>query len=182
MTGNSNENQCANLYEHFEFKSDSCERIFPLGNKFSLRPGQLSVPVSASASDVSVIVSAYDDIRPQPRGLPTGEGCVRVTGCSLTGQNGSPPAGHPLPLFALPEVCQASGSKTHTNTHAHTHLKVGTWKELSDHRMPPHLRPDLGPKQTRKTKRALIQTILLALLPWNGTQGGEGGGGDNHRV
>lgn len=135
------------------------------------------MPVSASASDVSVIVSAYDDIGPQPRGLPTGEGRVRVTGCSLTGQNGSPPAGHPLPLFALPEVCQASGSKTHTNTHAHTHLKVGTWKELSDHRMPPHLRPDLGPKQTRKTKRALIQMILLALLPWNGTQRGEGGGG-----
>lgn len=40
LTGNSNENQCANLYEHFEFKSDSCERIFPLGYKFSLRPGQ----------------------------------------------------------------------------------------------------------------------------------------------
>lgn len=51
--------------------------------------------------------------------------------------------------------------------------------------MPPHLRPDLGPKQTRKTKRALIQTILLALLPWNGTwtgkgwgRGGGGGGGE----
>ena len=107
----------------------------------------------------------------------TAAGQARATGCSLTGQNGSPPAGreatedpcHPLPLFALPELCQASSGKTHTNTRARTHLKLGTWKELSDHRMPPHLRPDLGPKQTKKTKRALIQTILLALLPWNRT-------------
>lgn len=47
--------------------------------------------------------------------------------------------------------------------------------ELSDQRVPPHLRPHLGPKQTKKTKRALIQTILLAKIPWNGTQGGGGG-------
>lgn len=134
----------------------------------------------ASASDVSVIVSAYDGVRPQPRGVPTGESSGPSQGDWVLPHraNGSPPAGreatedpcHPLPLFALSEVCQASSGKTHTNTHERAHtLKPGTWKELSDHRMPPHLRPDLGPKQTKKTKRALIQTILLALLPWNGT-------------
>lgn len=101
--------------------------------------------------------------------LERAAGQARATGCSLTGQNGSTPAGqeatedpcHPLPLFALPELCQASSGKTHT----HTHLKLGTWKELFNHRMPPHLRPNLGPTQTKKTKHALIQTILLAMLP-----------------
>lgn len=129
---------------------------------------------AASASDVSMIVSVHDGAWPQPRGVPTGESGRPSQGDWVLPlrANGSPPAGreatedpcHPLPLFALPRLCQASGGKAHTNTRAHT-----PWKELSDHRMPPHLRPDLGPKQTKKTERALIQTMLLALLPWNGT-------------
>lgn len=85
----------------------------------------------ASASDVSVIVSAYDDVRPQPRGVPTGESSRPSQGDWVLPHraNGSPPAGreatedpcHPLPLFALPELCQASSGKTHTNTHECTH-------------------------------------------------------------
>lgn len=141
---------------------------------------------------MSVIVNAYDGVRPQPRGVPAGESSRPSQGDWVLPHraNGSPPAGreatedpcHPLPLFALHEPCQASsGENAHKHTRLHTHLKPRTWRELSDHRMPPHLRPDLGPKQTKKTKRALIQTILLALLPWNGTLSGEGGR-INHRV
>lgn len=133
----------------------------------------------ACASDVSVIVSAYDGVRPQPRGVPSAESSGPSQGDWVLPRraNGSSPAGreatedpcHPLPLFALPlSSAKRAAVKTHTHTHTHT-LKRGTWKELSHPRMPPHLRPDLGPKQTKKTKRALIQTILLAVLLWNGT-------------
>lgn len=107
---------------------------------------------------------------------------LATTGRSHSGQkkikNGSPPAGreatedpcHPSSLFALLEPCQASGSSAaHTNTHAHAHLlNLATWKELWDRTTPPHLRPNLGLKQTKKTKRALIRTILLAALLGNG--------------
>lgn len=85
----------------------------------------------ASASDVSVIVSAYDGVRPQPRGVPTGESSRPSQGDWVLPHraNGSPPAGreatedpcHPLPLFALSALCQASGGKAHTNTHECTH-------------------------------------------------------------
>lgn len=143
---------------------------------------------SAPASDVSVIVSAYNGVRPQPRGLPTGESCRPRQGDWVLPRrakkwlSSSWARGHRGSLLPISTVCtpralpsERQKKKKNARAHAHTHLKVATWKELSDHRMPPHLRPDLGPKQTKKTKRALIQTILLALLPWNGTLGGERG-------
>lgn len=134
----------------------------------------------ASASDVSVIVSAYDGVRPQPRGSshwreqqaePGRMGAPSqgkwLSSSWARGHWGSlPPIATVCTPWALPS---GQRQNAHKHTRVHTHLELGTWKELSDHRMPPHLRPDLGPKQTRKTKRALIQTILLALLPWNGT-------------
>lgn len=153
----------------------------------------------ASASDVSVIVSAYDGIRPQPRGVPTGESSGLSQGDWVLPRraNGFPPAGreatedpcHPLPLFALPELCQASSGKTHTNTArarthtlTHTHLELVTWKELSDHRMPPHLRPDLGPKQTKKNKACTHSDDSAGTAPLERDIGWREGERINHRV
>lgn len=140
----------------------------------------------ASANDVSVTVGACYGVGPQPRGLPTGESCGPRLGVPLQGGNGSPPAGreatedpcHPAPLFALAARCQASGSKMQPNTHAHAHLQVGghgrNYLIIEHHHIQDHILAQNGQK---KTKCALIQSVLLALLPWNGAWAGEGEGG-----
>lgn len=127
-------------------------------------------PLPVMCQWLSALVAASGSIRPQPRGVPAGKCSKPVQGdwvLPRQGKNGSPPAGreatedprHPSPLFALPEACQAS-----SGTPTHTFKTVAAERNYTDHRMPPHLRPDLGPKQTRKTKRTVIQTIFAGTV------------------
>lgn len=72
--------------------------------------------------------------------------------------------------------------------------KDGGERELSDHRVPPRPKndPDLGPKQTKKTRRAVIPKDFPGkererererLERDTGFRGGGGGEGEaNHRV
>lgn len=123
---------------------------------------------SVSASDAGLMTAPGFSQEDFPQTRAAGRGWVppswgEVALLQLGERPQRIPATHRHCLHAQSCARQA----THTNTHAHT-LKVVTWRELSNHRMPPHLRANLGPEQTKKTKRSLIRTILLALLPWNG--------------
>lgn len=119
----------------------------------------------ASASDASVIVgggrqrrasakrsSRWQEQRATPGRLGAPSRGKWLSSSWARGHRGSLP---PIATVCTPRPVP-SQQRTHTHTQVHTHLKLWHERELSDHRIPPHLRPDLGQKQTKKTKRALI--------------------------
>lgn len=76
---------------------------------------------------------------------------------------------HPSPLFALPELCQAKCTQTHT------HLKTIM-------PAPPHPRPDLGPKETKENKACAHSDDFAGTAPLEQDVGRRRGEGINCRV